>query len=168
MNKICKECNEEKPDTDFKPKGWICSECLIKHKNAYIKKWQKDNKLRVYARAKRWRDANKDTLRKYYLDNIDHIKEVQSVYHKKYYKEFGHELREWFKQYYNNNPSVKKYYNDFAKEYYIKNIERIKQYNRDRYREMAKDPEYRAKKNSYWKEYYAKNKKKLIEQRKNG
>ena len=78
----CRDCDLEKPKTDYYKNRRKCKECM----NNRVKKWNSENKDLHNEYCKTWRDNNKDAfneyMRKYKTKNYDPEKKHQ--YYMKY------------------------------------------------------------------------------------
>lgn len=147
--KICKICGEEKQLSEFYFRKEVnkyryeCKKCMLKKqkqfyeknpeklkkKREYLKIWKENNKEKKAESDKQYREKNKDKIKtykqKYYIDNLEDIKQKQKkynelnkekkkIYKHQYYLKYKDEILLKNKTYRKNN---KKKLAEYAKKY---------------------------------------------------
>lgn len=112
--KVCFNCNEEKPESEFyknkRSKGGLhnqCKDCVKAKVNSYYE----ENKEYINNKKREWNDRNKDRIKQwkdwYYQENRESILDNK----KRYYQENKDKLRvykrDWKREKYKNDPEFR-------------------------------------------------------------
>lgn len=101
--KLCKKCNKEKNINDFRKNRNQCRECERKYTEEYRNKHYE----LVLETTKKWREKNKDKIKKYNKENRKkynyEITEERKLYSKNYMKKWRKKNKEHIKEYKRND-----------------------------------------------------------------
>lgn len=101
--KLCKKCNKEKSINEFRKNRNQCRECERK----YTENYRNNNHELTLERTKKWREKNKDKIKKYNKNNRKkynyEITEERKIYCKKYMKKWRNDNKKHIKEYKRNS-----------------------------------------------------------------
>ena len=120
--KICKKCNEEKDINEFRKNRNQCRECERK----YAENYRNNNHELTLERTKKWREKNKNKIKKYNKNNRKkynyEITEGRKIYCKKYMKKWRNDNKKHIKEYKRNSYLKNKENNLYVLKIRVRNL----------------------------------------------
>lgn len=97
--KICKECGEQKPISDFYDRRRKCKMCVSKQgKQRYIK-----NREKILKKNAEYRDAHREEINQYFRERYKNNRKEILESQKKYIEKHREEKKEYLRKYYRKN-----------------------------------------------------------------
>jgi hypothetical protein len=161
--KKCNKCLVEKEISEFPKTGNRCKSCQKEYRLRYkeenkekikkaSKKYYNDNKEKILEYSKKHHSENKEHYKEYRLKNKEKIKEN----HDRYVEKNSNELKEYNKKWRKEN---KEHLDNYKSIYYVENKEKINESNRKYYHDNKE--EINNKRLNYDKKYREENKEKI-------